>query len=246
MLNLIRSRAPIRQCRRSFLCIIDENTRGVKLNFGKYRETLEPGIRLNIPILHEIYTVSLADRVQHLDKQSIISKDNVSFYIDSSIQYKVTDAKSVILNITDFKGALIEKTQMAIRQVLSSLEINEILHDMTSISDKIKLCMPNVENDWGIRIASIQIKDISFDESMKRAMAVKAEADRNAQAKIINAEADIKTAEMYSQAAKIYGENPITMRLREFQLWNSVSKNPGSTIYVVPSNIADMVSTLKK
>jgi regulator of protease activity HflC (stomatin/prohibitin superfamily) len=85
------------------------------------------------------------------------------------------------------------------------------------------------------------LKDISFDESMTRAMAVKAEADRNAQAKLINAEADIQTAELYSKAAKIYSENPITLRLREFQLWNSVSKNPNNTIYVVPSSLLDKI-----
>lgn len=181
----------------------------------------------------------MADRVKYINRQSLISKDNVSFYIDSSVQYKVVNAEKSILHVTDLDTMLLERCQMALRKVLSSLEINDILHDVEDTSLKIKNSVKNLENEWGIEIFNIQLRDISFDESMKRAMAVKAEADRNALAKMINAEADIKTAELYSKAAAVYAENPISLRLREFQLWNSVSKNPNNTIYVVPSNLVD-------
>ncbi len=225
--------------KRNFFKVIKHWEKGVRLNFGKHTATLDPGIRLCIPFYHGIYRVNMDDRVQDIHQQALVSKDNVTFYIDSSVQYRVSDATKAQLNVTDLDNMLLDRCQMALRKVLSGLEINETLHDMEDTSVKIKNSLLELEEKWGIEISSIQLKDIRFDESMKRAMAVKAEADRNAEAKIINAEADIKTAELYSKAAEIYKENPITLRLREFQLWNSVSKNPNNTIYVVPSNLTD-------
>lgn len=227
------------QNRRNFFRIIPSWENGVKLGFGKYIDTVEPGMRLNIPFYHRIYKVNMADRVQDMSKQSLISKDNVTFYIDSSIQYRVIDAKKAIICVTDLDSMLLDRCQMALRTILSRLEINEILHDLSDTSNKIKESLEFLEEQWGVEISSVQLKDISFDETMRRAMATKAEADRNAEAKIINANADIKTAQIYSEAAKIYAEDPITLRLREFQLWQSVSKNPNNTMYVVPSNILD-------
>jgi len=232
------SRLPLK---RNFFTIIKESQRGVKLNFGKYTQTLDPGIRLNLPFYHQIYKVNMADRVADMTKQSLISKDNVTFYIDSSVRYRVVDAKKSLLDVTNLSTMLMDICQMNLRKILGSLEINEILHDLGDVSSKIKNSLKILEDEWGITISSIQIKDISFDETMKRAMAVKAEADRNAEAKIINANADVQTAKIYGDASKIYAENPISLRLREFQLWNSVSKNPNNTIYVIPSSILDMM-----
>ena len=130
---------------------------------------------------------------------------------------------------------------MAIRQELSNYEINEILECRQEMGKRMLLSLSKEEENWGLKFFSLDIQDIQFDEVMKRAMSVKAEADRNALAKVINAEADVKTAEMYKKAAEIYKENPITLRLREYQLWQSVSKNPSNTIYVVPSNILDVL-----
>ena len=225
--------------KRTLFTIVKQWEHGVKLNFGKYVSTLKPGIRLNIPYYHQIYKINMADRVRHMNSQSLISKDNVTFHIDSSIQYKVVDARKSLLNVTLLDTMILDRCRMSLRQVLSGLEINDILHNMEDTTIKIQQSLQNLEEMWGIEISNIQLKDISFDESMKRAMAVKAEADRNAQAKIINAKADVKTAKLYSKAAKIYSENPVTLRLREFQLWSSVSKNPNNTIYVVPSNLTD-------
>jgi len=230
--------------KRNFFTIIHEWEKGIQLNFGKYNATIDPGIRLNIPLYHEIHKINMSDKVKYMNQQSLISKDNVTFYIDSSIEYKVVNAKKSILNVIDLDRTLLEKAQMALRKTLSGLEMNEILHDMDDTTQKIKNSMADLEDKWGIEINDIQITDIKFDDSMKRAMAVKAEADRNAQAKVINARADIETAELYSKAAEIYAENPLTMRLREFQLWNSVSKNPNNTIYVVPSNMLDFVKSV--
>ena len=231
---------------RTFLTIVKENERAVKLNFGKFHSVIEPGLRLKIPYYHLIYKVNMANCILNIPKQSLISKDNITFTIDSSVQYKVIDAKKSILNVYNLYSMLPERCQMSMRQILSSLDINGILHGLKDIPNLVKLSLHSIEVDWGIEIINVQIRDIQFDESVKRAMGVKAEAERSAEAKLINAEADVKTAEKYAQAATIYKENPITLRLREFQLWTTVSQNNNTQFFVIPSNLLDFPKNQEK
>jgi regulator of protease activity HflC (stomatin/prohibitin superfamily) len=136
---------------RSFFTIVNAWEKGVRLGFGKYTATVESGLRLCIPVYHTVYKINMADRVQHLAKQSLISKDNVTFTIDSSVQYKVTDAKKSLLNVTNLDTMVIERCQMALRKVLSGLELNEILHDLEDTSTTIKASLQNLEEKWGNR-----------------------------------------------------------------------------------------------
>lgn len=230
---------------RNFFTIVHAWERGIRLNFGEYRATLQPGIRLDLPFYHEVYKINMADRVQHLRPQSLISKDNVVLEVHSSIQYKVVDPKKALIHVTNLDTIIIDRTLMELRSKLSQLEVNEILYDMKDTTEQVKEKLKYIEDDWGIKILNIQLNDIHFDESMTRAMAVKAEADRNVQAKIINAKADYETAKIYAESSKIYNENPTSLRLREYQLWHSVSKNPNNTIFVVPSNVLDFQKKLK-
>jgi regulator of protease activity HflC (stomatin/prohibitin superfamily) len=231
---------------RTFFTVINEYERGVKLNFGKFESVLLPGLRLNIPIYHTIYKVNMANNILNIPTQSLISKDNITFTIDSSVQYKITDPQKAVLSVFDLKQMLPERCQMSMRQILSSLDINGILHGLKDIPNLVKSSLETFEHDCGIEIINVQIRDIQFDEVVKRAMGVKAEAERSAEAKLINAVADVKTAEIYDQAAKIYKENPITLRLREFQLWTTISQNKNSQYFVIPSNLLDFPKTPEK
>lgn len=223
---------------RGFFTIIDQNERGIRLGFGKFKKVLEPGIRWNIPIYHTVWTVNVTHRVQDIPPQSLISKDNVSFSIDGSFQYQVVDPKKALLEVEDYRFALQERCKMQLRNDLSSMNIDDILHHREGISNRLIKKMEDIPKDWGIVISQINIRDISFEADMRRAMAAVAEADRNAKSKIINAEADVKTAEQYARAAEIYKENPVTMRLRELQVLSQVSKNGNSTVFV-PTSVMD-------
>jgi erythrocyte band 7 integral membrane protein len=232
--------------KRNFFTIIPQYQKGVKSNLGKFRAVVDPGLRLYLPIYHHIEYVDMRETMQEIPKQSLISKDNVTFYFNGSIQYKIVDPKKAIFNVDDLRHNIVEKAQMEMRNILSTRDINEILQEKNKISDELISSFKESVEDWGVDIKSIQIKDFQFDENMKRSMSVRAEADRNAEAKIINARADVETAKQYAEAAKIYAENPITMRLREYQLWQQVSKNPASSIYVVPSNLVEFFKPDKK
>jgi regulator of protease activity HflC (stomatin/prohibitin superfamily) len=241
-MRLIKAPQPQRQ----FFTVIPQYERGVRTFLGVYDKVLDPGVRLNLPFLHCIYPVNISERFEKIPQQSLISMDNVTFHVDATVQYKIVHPDRAIFNVNNLGSNLIERCQMEIRNVLSSMEINDILRNRNEVTNNIKTNLKSVEDSWGINILLIQLKEISFDENMRKAMAIKAEADRNAEAKLINATADVETARKYNEAATIYSENPITLRLREFQLWNSVSKNPGTTIYVVPSNILDFMKSIKE
>jgi len=229
------------QPHRSFFKIIDQNHEGVRLNFGKFKSRIKPGIRLCIPFYHEIRIADTRTKVRDIPKMQVISSDNVTFEVVASIQYKITDTYKALMNVEYACDTLIKRCKMELLNALSAMEINNILRSKADISKKVMDSLSNLEMEWGLTIDTIQINDIQFDESMKKAMAVKAEADRMAEAKIINARADVETAIQYNEAAKIYAENPITMRLRELQGWTSISKNPGTTCFVIPSNLLDFI-----
>lgn len=233
---------------RQFFTIVPEYKKGVRLNFGKFRTEITPGLRLKIPIYHTIFLADTRERIQTIPTMQVISADGVTFKVDASVQYQIIDTKKALLNVSNIDDALMERCKMELRNKLSSMTINEMLQKKKSeISGAILESMSVIRENWGVAVSTIQIKDMEFDQSMKNAMSTVAEATRQAEAKIINAKADIETAQQYNEAAKFYAENPLTMRLREFQLWNSVSKNPSNTIYVVPSNILDLMNNnLKK
>ena len=232
---------------RGFFKVIPAYQKGVKLTLGKFSGVIEPGIRLAIPYIHQFHLVDIRDTVENLPKQNIISSNGVSYNIDASVQFKIVDSKKAVLNVSHVVGTVIERCKMELRTVLSTKDVNFVLKNRDVISNEVNTSLRDkLIEDWGIDLKTVQIRDISFDESLTRAMATPAEASRNAEAKIINADADLRTAELYSQAAKIYAENPITLRLREFQLWTNIAKDPASKIYVIPSNILDFVKESKQ
>jgi erythrocyte band 7 integral membrane protein len=223
--------------KRNFFTIVEAHNRGVKLTLGKYVGVLEPGVYLNIPIIHTIYGFDIRDRVVPISEQSLISTDNVSFRVTASVQYRIVNPKNAFLNTDNIYENVNNICKMELRNVLGSREINDILINRDIITTELIERLSDIEQSWGLKITRIQVDDITFDETMKKSMASKAEADRNAEAKLIIARADVETAKEYKKAAEIYQETPISMKLREYQLWQSVSKNPSNTIYVVPSNL---------
>ena len=222
--------------KRTFFTVIDSNVNAVRLRFGKVSKIMEPGFHFYIPLVDEINPIYMSERVDKLPFQTLISRDNVSVSLDSSIQYQVTDPYKALFAVKNFKETVMERTSMSIREAVSTRDINSLLHNSNEVRSDIIETIGDTKH-WGVKVIDVNIKDIIFDESMKKSMATKAEADRMAQAKIINAQADIETAKMFKEAAAIYDDEK-ALKLREFQLLSSISKNPASTIYFYPTDIA--------
>lgn len=222
------------QQRRTFLCIIPEYCRSVRFNFGRFTEVVKPGLRLDLPFYHHHHVVSIAHQTVPLQQQEMVSRDNVSFVADALLQYQVEDPKKSLLNVKDCKTSLCNVAQLTIREFLSTMNIDDILHNREELSNNMKESMRDLETHWGVRVHRLQIRDIRIDETMRRALAKSAEAEQLRRAKIINAEADIATAEMYAKAAELLKDSN-AMKLREMDLMTQVSREPGNTITFVPS-----------
>lgn len=223
--------------KRRFLAIIDQFERGVRLSFGRHTATCEPGLRLKIPIYHQMYYVDLREKVVGIKPQNIVTQDNVSCQVDATVRFKVSTPEKAILEVNDYYQGTVLMAEVVLREVLGTHSVNEILSRRDDLAKAIKDQLANLSEKWGVDVNGVQIKDILFNEAMTRAMARPAEAERTAQAKIINAKADVETAHRYREAARIYGENPTTLRLREFQVLSNISQNSGTSIYFFPSEI---------
>jgi len=244
--STIRSSVTPKIQKRSFLTIINEYQAGVRLRLGSFSTVCEPGIRLRIPIMHNLQKVDLRSRVRDIPNQEIITKDGVSCHIDSTLQFKVRDPAKAILNVEHYDYNTQKRAELCLREVVSEMDSEDVLKDREKVSSAILSRLEPLLDEWGIKVEVVQINSMNFDESMKRAMAKRAEALRTAQAKVINAEADIETAKLYSKAAEIYEETPISLRLREFQLWSEVAKEKSNFLAVVPSNVLDTMSRVAK
>lgn len=229
--------------KRSFLTVINSNERGIKHRLGKYIKTMSPGLHFYIPFIHRIDKINISERVVSIPFQTLISKDNVSVTLDSAVQYKIINPYDAMFNIKSVNDSIVTKTSTAIRSIVSSNDINELLHNNKYLIDSIAKDVDNNTNDWGIEVTDIYIRDIIFDKTIKMSMATKAEADRLAEAKIINAKADIETAKMFKEAASLYDDEK-ALKLREFQLLSSLSKNPASQIYFYPSDIGNIFNKI--
>lgn len=152
------------QNNRHFFTIIQEYERGVKFNLGKYKETLKPGFRLWIPFYHTIKRVEMTDRLQNMYKLPVISEDNAHFTITCFMQYKVIDAEKLVLSVKDkdLDEMLLRRCEMSLRTVFRRLEYKEILYDTELSLLKVKRTLKTLEQEWGIEVLSIQMKDIVF------------------------------------------------------------------------------------
>lgn len=227
---------------RNFFTIVPQYATGLRFGFGKYLGTIQPGIRLNLPFYHNVVEIDTRERTVPLPDQEIISRDNVSCFIDAAIQYKVSNPIKAFLEVEDFEENVLTRAELVTRETLGAWSINDMLHKKKELGEELRQQLLCLNDSWGIDITYFQVKKIVFDENMKRSMAKVAEAERTAQAKIINANVDVETAKKYAEAAELH--TPESMRLREFQLLQSIAKEQGNTTIVVPTNVFEHKMTI--
>ncbi|MCH9613057.1 MAG: hypothetical protein S4CHLAM102_15610 [Chlamydiia bacterium] len=238
--------------RRTFFKFVHEYEKGVSFTFGKLTAVKNPGIRINIPVIQEMWQADMRTDLAKLPHQEVVTRDNVTIKVDGTAQYRVIDAKKAICSIAGVgkkskgvKWMIMELAQLKMREVLSHYSVDEILQNREKLNQALLEGTQQLSGDWGVEVHSIRIKDIHFDDSMTRAMAKKAEAERTADAKLINANADVQTAEIYSKAAALYEKNPAAMRLRELEAVTRMATEKSNSFFVVPSQVFDTLKELK-
>lgn len=210
--------------------IVYEYKRAVKFRFGKYVSLLEPGIRWIIPLVDRIKLVDIRVITTNVQKQEVMTQDNVPCLINGVVFFKINDATKAILEVEDFVFAISQMAQATLRDVCGKVELDTILSKREEIGRNIKEIVELETKIWGISIQDVKIKDIELPENMKRSMANQAEAERSRRARIILAEAEKQAADKLLQAGKIIDQSPSAIKLRLYQTLSNIASEKNSTI----------------
>ncbi len=225
--------------------IVNQYERGVVLRLGKVQSNVkQPGMRLIIPVVDQMRKVNMQIVTLPVDSQKIITKDNVSIDVSAVAYYQVTDPIKSVVEIQNVVSATYQIAQTTVRNIVGQSALDEVLSETTAINEKIKLVLEAATDKWGIFVSTVEVKDIQLPDSMQRAMAKQAEAEREKRAKIIAAEGEALSAEKLGDAADIIAAHPIALQLRNLQVLNDIAVEKNSTI-VFPAQFMDTVSSVK-
>jgi regulator of protease activity HflC (stomatin/prohibitin superfamily) len=225
--------------------IINQYERGVVFRLGKVRPTIkEPGLRLIIPIIDQMRKVSLRIVTLPIESQKIITKDNVSIDVAAVAYYKIVDPTKSIVEIENVVSATYQIAQTTVRNIVGQSSLDDILSETLAINEKIKAILETSTEKWGIYVSTVEVKDIQLPDSMQRAMAKQAEAEREKRAKIIAAEGEALSAKKLGEAADVIAAHPIALQLRNLQVLTDVAQEKNSTI-IFPSQFMDTIDSVK-
>ena len=222
----------------SAIRILREYERGVVFTLGRFTRIAGPGFIIIIPVIQQMVRVDLRTMVEDVPTQDVISRDNVSVRVNAVIYYRIVDPGKSILNVENYMEATSQLAQTTLRSVLGKHELDEMLAERDKLNADIQT------DAWGIKVANVEIKHVDIDESMIRAIAKQAEAERFRRAKIINAEGEQQAAEKLVEAGKILAGDPRAMQLRYFSALHDIAGDRTSTI-VFPLPI-DLIEAMRK
>src|SRR6201984_812255 len=198
----------------SALCILREYERGVVFTLGRYTGTKGPGFFLLVPLVQQIVRVDLRVVVDEVPTQDVISRDNVSVKVNAVIYFRVVDPERAVIQVSNFLAATSQLAQTTLRWVLGKHDLDQMLAERDKLNADIQDVLDKQTEAWGIKVSTVEIKRIDLDESMVRAIARQAEAERSRRAKIINAEGEQQAAQKLLEAARILAPVPQAMQLR--------------------------------
>jgi regulator of protease activity HflC (stomatin/prohibitin superfamily) len=225
--------------------IINQYERGVVFRLGKVRsEVKQPGLRLIIPIVDQMRKVSMQIVTLPVDSQKIITKDNVSIDVSAVAYYQVTDPIKSVVEIQNVVSATYQIAQTTVRNIVGQSALDDVLSETTAINEKIKSVLEAATEKWGILVSTVEVKDIQLPDSMQRAMAKQAEAEREKRAKVIAAEGEQLSAAKLGEAADIISAHPIALQLRNLQVLSDIAVEKNSTI-IFPSQFLDTMKSVK-
>ncbi|HEX4775035.1 MAG TPA: slipin family protein [Candidatus Saccharimonadales bacterium] len=225
--------------------LVNQYERGVVFRLGRVRPNVkEPGLRLIIPIVDQMRKVSLRIVTLPIESQKIITKDNVSIDVAAVAYYQVADPTKSIVEIENVISATYQIAQTTVRNIVGQSPLDDVLSETVAINEKIKMLLETATEKWGIYISTVEVKDIQLPDTMQRAMAKQAEAEREKRAKIIAAEGEQLSATALGAAADIIAKHPIALQLRNLQVLTDIATEKNSTI-IFPSQFLDTIKSVK-
>jgi regulator of protease activity HflC (stomatin/prohibitin superfamily) len=214
----------------SAIKILKEYERGVMFTLGRFTGVKGPGIILVIPIVQQMNKVDLRVIVLDVPKQDVISRDNVSVKVNAVVYFRVVDPGKAIIQVANPWEATSQFAQTTLRSVLGQHDLDEMLSQRDKLNVDIQHILDQATDAWGIKVANVEIKHVDIDESMIRAIAKQAEAERTRRAKVIHAEGEKQAAEKLVEAAHALAAEPKAMQLRYLQTLADISNERSSTI----------------
>lgn len=225
--------------------VVNQYERGVVLRLGRVRKHVkQPGLRLLIPIVDQMRKISLRIVTLPIESQKIITKDNVSIDVAAVAYYQIQDPVKSIVEIENVTSATYQIAQTTVRNIVGQSSLDEVLSETAAINEKIKAILEKSTEKWGIYVSTVEVKDIQLPDSMQRAMAKQAEAEREKRAKIIAAEGEQLSAAKLGEAADIISAHPIALQLRNLQVLSDIAVEKNSTI-VFPAQFMDTIKSVK-
>ncbi len=210
--------------------ILREYERGVIFFLGRFQRVMGPGLILLIPGVQQMVRVDLRTRVLDVPTQDVISKDNVSVKVNAVVYFRVLDSEKAILQVEDFLSATSQLAQTTLRSVLGQHDLDEMLSEREKLNTDLQAILDKHTDAWGIKVANVEIKHVDLNETMVRAIAKQAEAERMRRAKIIAAEGELQASYKLTEAANVLAREPQALTLRYLQSMIDISAEKSSTI----------------
>ncbi|WP_338910312.1 slipin family protein [Mycetohabitans rhizoxinica] len=228
--------------------VFREYERGVVFMLGRFWQVKGPGLVLIIPGVQQLVRIDLRTVVLDVPSQDLITHDNVSVKVNAVVYFRVVDPEKAVIQVARYLEATSQLAQTTLRSVLGKHELDELLAEREKLNDDIQKVLDAQTDAWGIKVSNVEIKHVDLNESMVRAIARQAEAERERRAKIIHAEGELQASEKLLQAAQMLARQPQAMQLRYLQTLTSVAGDKTSTIvFPVPVDLVDaLAATARK
>ncbi len=231
----------------SAIKILREYERGVIFTLGRFWKVKGPGLIIVVPVIQQMVKVDLRVIVMDVPSQDVISRDNVSVKVNAVVYFRVLDPEKSIIQVEDYLMATSQLAQTTLRSVLGQHELDEMLAERDKLNDDVRRILDTQTDAWGIKVANVEIKHVDLDESMIRAIARQAEAERSRRAKVIHAEGEMQAAEKLTEAARILSAQPQAIQLRYMETLTAVAGDKSSTIvFPLPMDLVEPLLRLKE
>jgi len=221
--------------------IVAEYERGVIFRLGRLVGARGPGLFLIIPLVDRMVKVDLRIVTMDVPAQEVITKDNVTVRVNAVIYFRVVDPEASVVKVLDHIRATSQIAQTTLRNVLGQSELDELLASREKLNQMLQQIIDEHTDPWGVKVSTVEIKEVELAETMRRSMAAQAEAERERRAKIIHAEGELQASEKLAEAGTIIAKEPVTLQLRYLQTLTEIATERNSTlIFPIPIDMLSM------
>jgi regulator of protease activity HflC (stomatin/prohibitin superfamily) len=225
--------------------VLNEYERGVIFRLGRIIGAKGPGLIILIPLVDRMIRVDLRTITLDIPPQDIITRDNVTIKVNAVVYFKVVDPNRAIVEVENYLMAVSKLAQTTLRSVIGQIEMDELLSARDSVNHKLQVILDTQTENWGVKVANVEVKQIDLPIEMQRAMARQAEAERDRRAKVINAEGELQASHKISEAAEVMEKHPIALQLRYLQTLTEISSEKSTTM-IVPLPMELLTPFMKK